>query len=395
MTRGELEYLSTAEARALIERHLDDDPLEMALAGVPAAVCTQVKLLGRCRNKLPDYYAARCIIPEVSFEQSSSQATALSRRYSGDTALDLTCGLGCDTYALSRNFRRVIAVERDPLLADIARRNFALLGCDGVEVVCADSAVYIQSLTGRFDLIYIDPARRDTSRRMFLLQDCSPNVTAMAARLAELADRIVVKASPLFDVEEAGRLMGRYGRVETETVSVDGECKETMIELLPGGDKDGSLRRVTVISQGEVERYRFTREEMEAAKRAVYVSSEDYGYLSLPDAALVASRTVQALAARLAGAVLTSPTGVVLSREPSPWRAFRSYRIAETMPFKPKLLKKMFKERGIAGITILKRDFNMSVEEVRVRFGVRDGSDATVVLCGGMVYLVERYGFGS
>jgi len=390
MTRGEFEYLSTAEARGLIERHLGDDPLEMALAGVPAAVCTQVKLLGRCRTKLPDYYAARCIIPEVSFEQSSSQATALSRRYSGDTALDLTCGLGCDAYALSRNFRRVITVERDPLLADIARRNFALLGCEGIEVVCADSAGYILSLTGRFDLIYVDPARRDTGRRMFLLQDCSPDVTSMAARLAELAERVVIKASPLFDVDEAVRLLGEYGRVDTETVSVDGECKEVMIELTPGGDEEVLSRSVTVISHGEAERYRFTREEMEAARRAACLSSDGYGYLLLPDAAFVASRTVQALAARMAGAALTSPTGVVLSREPSPWRALRSYRIAETMPFKPKILKKMFRERGIAGITILKRDFNMSVDRVRARLGVRDGSDATVVLCGDKVYLVER-----
>ncbi len=391
MTRGELEYLLTDEARALIERHIGDDPLRMALAGVPAAVCTQVKLLGRCRAKLPDYYDRRCIIPEVSFEQSSSQATALSRRYRGGMALDLTCGLGCDAYALSRRFEHVTAVERDPLLADIARHNFALLGCDNVEVVCADSAEYIHTLTGHFDLIYIDPARRDLTRRMFLLQECSPDVTAMAPRIAEIADRVVVKASPLFDVEEPGRILGGYGRVDTETVSVDGECKEVVIELTPGVDGEGASRHVTVISHGKTERYDFSKEEIEAAKNIVFPeAADDCRYLSIPDAAFVASRTVQALAARMEGVSLTSPTGVVLSGEPSQWRALRSYRITEALPFKPKLLKKTLKERGIAGVTIIKRDFNMSVEEVRKRLGVRDGGDATMVLCDKRAYLVEE-----
>ncbi|MDE6483271.1 MAG: hypothetical protein K2L01_05895, partial [Rikenellaceae bacterium] len=52
--------------------------------------------------------------------------------------------------------------------------------------------------------------------------------------------------------------------------------------------------------------------------------------------------------------------------------------------------KKTLKERGIAGVTIIKRDFNMSVEEVRKRLGVRDGGDATMVLCDKRAYLVEE-----
>lgn len=408
MTRAEFEYLSTSEARYMIESHLGDDPLEMALAGIPAAVCTQVKLLDRCRTKLPDYYAARCIIPEVSFEQSSSQATGSSRRYSGRQVLDVTCGLGCDAYCLSRNFDRVVTVERDELLADTARYNFGLLGCDNIEVVCADSAEYVRTLTERFDVVYVDPARRDERRRMFLLQDCSPDVTAMAPRLAELADRIVIKASPLFDVEEPERILGAYGRVETETVSVDGECKEVVIELTPDVDGTCPSRYVTVISRGEIERYGFTSDELKAAKNSgcTMASKEDicgggavgsalrcpYEYLLLPDAAFVASRTVQAIAARIEGAALTSPAGVILSREPSPWRALRSYKITECMPFKPKVLKKALKERGIAGVTLIKRDFHMSVEEVRKRLGVRDGGDATMVLCGETVYLVGDCG---
>ncbi len=46
----------------------------------------------------------------------------------GDAVLDLTCGLGVDTLYLSRRFRRVVALESDPLLARITADNFASLG---------------------------------------------------------------------------------------------------------------------------------------------------------------------------------------------------------------------------------------------------------------------------
>ena len=433
MTREEFEYLRSDQARTLIERHIGDDPLKMALDGLPAPVCTQVKLLGKCRAKLPDYYDRRCIVTRVGFEQSSSRATAFSRGYSGETALDLTCGLGCDAYALSRSFRRVVTVERDALLADIARYNFSLLGCGNIEVVCADSAEYVERLSGRFDMVYIDPARRDTGRRVFLLQDCSPDVTAMASRLVELSDRVVIKASPLFDVDEAERLLSVYGMVDTNTVSVCGECKETIVELMPRSDGTGSSRSVTVISHGTTERYSFSKQEMAAAVEALSgrvsaydgedatddarslrqesfaaehlpdkgnasggsyadsrtCGSEPEGYILLPDAAFVKSRTVEALAARLAGVRLDRRSGVMFSDKPSGLCALRSYKIGQTMPFRPKALKKLFKERGIVGVTIIKRGIGMSVEETRARLGVKEGSDATLILCGDRVYFVE------
>ena len=56
----------------------------------------------------------------------------------------------------------------------------------------------------------------------------------------------------LFDVEEPERILGAYGRVETETVSVDGECKEVVIELTPDVDGTCPSRYVTVISRGEI-----------------------------------------------------------------------------------------------------------------------------------------------
>ena len=140
ITAEEYELLrSPGLVRAVAEaRHRD--PLEVAMdRRIPHArlVATQVKYLARAERKLPTYAAAQCILPPRAFEQASSEACAAHKCIGGDSVLDLTCGLGVDALFLSRRFRRVVTLERDPVLARIAAENFARLGAGNVEVVAS------------------------------------------------------------------------------------------------------------------------------------------------------------------------------------------------------------------------------------------------------------------
>ena len=74
----------------------------------------------------------------LSLEQCSSTATA---RYKAglvgfDSVLDLTGGLGVDSWAFSQVAERVVYFERDAELAAAAERNFARLDATGIEVRC-------------------------------------------------------------------------------------------------------------------------------------------------------------------------------------------------------------------------------------------------------------------
>ncbi|MDE7355465.1 MAG: class I SAM-dependent methyltransferase [Rikenellaceae bacterium] len=382
MRRDEFKYLCGNEARLLIEEHLGEDPRRLALSGLPACVCTQIKLLERCRTKLPLFYRHRCIIPEVSFEQASSQHTALARRLGGDKAIDLTCGLGCDAYFLSRRYRHVTAVERDELLADIARHNFKLLGADNIDVICADSADFVKSLTESFDLIYVDPARRDGTRRLLLLQECSPDVVALADTLCRLSDKIVVKASPLFDVDEAGRLFGSYGSVDVETVSLDGECKEVMIYVAVGGS-DAPTLAVTTITGDKACTHRFSRDDRAAAP----CDDRTYPYLLLADAAFVKSRTTGLIAARIPGAAPLCE-GVILSDTASPYPSLRTYAIAESLCLNRKA-KKRLKESGITAATVIKRCCSLGLDKIRQTLGLKEGGDNIVIAATDRLFTVK------
>ena len=124
MTLEEIRLLDTPALRDAVDANLERDPNAIALdKRLPhaALVATQVKYLQRARRKLPTYFAARAIIPSLAFEQASSEAAAACKTWSGNRCIDLTCGLGVDTLALSKAFGEVISIERDAVVAEIAK----------------------------------------------------------------------------------------------------------------------------------------------------------------------------------------------------------------------------------------------------------------------------------
>ena len=196
MTEQELDILAQDSSRELIERHIDEDPARAALRLGPhaALLSTQIKYLQRAKTKLPSYHRARCIIPPLAFEQASSEAAAEAKTYEGGLCIDLTCGLGVDSLMLSRRFRRVVSLERDPVLALVARYNFERLEARNIEEICTSAETFVADFAGTADLIDADPARRDgANRRLVRLEECSPDVRSLMPRLRQIARRIVVR----------------------------------------------------------------------------------------------------------------------------------------------------------------------------------------------------------
>ncbi len=370
MTFEELDILRSEELRRAIEQNIERDPAVVALdRSVPNAslVATQVKYLQRARRKLPQMYAARCIIPPRAFEQCSSEESARRKPISGDSVLDLTCGLGVDAMALSRRFRRVVAVERDEVLAEVVRYNMTLLGVDNVEVVTSSAEEYVATTEEHFDWVFADPDRRSNDgRKMVCMEDCSPNMLALRERLEAISRRQAIKLSPLFDCEEALRL---FSPAEVEVVSLALECKEVNIYT----NAERNLLRVAVVGGGE---WSFAPEAMGAMASSESFEQGGWRYLLLPDVALQKGRV--AIAALTPYAAIWSNNGFAFARElldenlPA-----RAYEIKSIEPYRPKELKRRFKGRGVE---VLKRDTRLSVEAVRKATGMKCGSEALVAV---------------
>lgn len=433
MTREDIDIL--LGLRDVVEENLDNDPVRVALdKRIPhaALVATQVKYLQRAAAKLPAFHAARCIIPPLSFEQASSQQAALHKAYSGDLAVDLACGLGVDAWAFSQRFERVVAVERDPVLAYLAEVNFRLLGATNITVVNASAEDF--EIPADADLIYVDADRRSPDgRKLVLMEDCSPNVMELLPRMRaalrnapEGGGRVVLKLSPMFDVDEALRIFG--GRVEV--VSSGGECKEVLVEMAdpycgssscspPGaaastpderaeeraderaderaeeraGHQEGCGTTASSASTPDDRTISFGSEDPGRAadapphgtriaatvlgfgtieyadrERAARVPLPALNYLAAPDAALVKAR----LAARWfteQGMYIEGDNSFAISAERPENVPGRVYRITRAEPYSPKT----FGRHGMKRADIMVRDFPLTAARIAKALGLKEG----------------------
>lgn len=362
ITAEEYDLLRSDELRQAIAAARGRDPLEVALdRTVPHArlVATQVKYLARAERKLPTYAAAQCILPPRAFEQASSEVTAAHKRIAGDTVLDLTCGLGVDALYLARHFRRVVALERDPLLARITADNLSRMGVANIEVVNSSAEEFLGRKGLHFDWVYADPDRRSAEgRKQVRLEACSPDIVALRPAIDRIAPRLCLKNSPLFDVDEALRL---FPGSRVEVVSSGDECKEVVVYA----DGSGPLVTATALGTGS-----FSARPGAAAPEAPAFDPARYHWLVVPDVALQKARLARL---HLAGkADCWSDLGFGFAEEEPHGIIGRVLPVERIEPYDPKRLKRELKGRGLE---LLKRDFPLPAEELMRRLGTHSGAD--------------------
>ncbi len=378
ITATDLDILCEQQMRDLIDLNIERKHEVVALDKSlchSSLIAGQVKYLQRARTKLPSYYAARCIIPSRAFEQSSSEATASVKRICGGSVLDLTCGLGVDAQALAQRFDRVVTLERDEVLADVARENMRRLGRTNVEVVTSSAEEYLASCSEHFDWIYADPDRRsEDGHKRVLLEDCSPNMLALRADLERVADRVAIKCSPMFDVDEAFRLFGSGTSVEV--VSVGDECKEIVIFTGCESEQIGA----TAVGRGEV----WVEREGELMKSPQGFDIERYKYLLIPDVALQKGRIARRILSEVCD--IWSDNGYGFASAEGIAKMEKNRHIARVEPiawigdFERRVVKRELASRGVARAEILKREYPHSIDRVVKQLGIKEGGAARVAV---------------
>ena len=234
---------------AFILEHENDDTAALVLARdrwpetdvALAAECIQARR--KLKSKVPGWYAdPRIICPSaLSAEQCSSTATAdykaalaakilrLAGKNPGESRIaDLTGGLGVDAWSFSAVAGKVLYNEMNPLLVSAAEGNFPLLGRDNISFsgLRIDAASLPGLLDGfRPDLVYIDPARRGQGgRKVFMPEDCTPDVLGLQDTILERGIPLMLKLSPMADIS---LMIRKFHNVkELHAVQADGECKE-------------------------------------------------------------------------------------------------------------------------------------------------------------------------
>lgn len=325
--------------------------------------------------KIPAWSGLGIEIPSsLNFQQCSGQTAALYKASliaEGSRVADLTGGLGADSWAFSRRASALWYNERDAALANAVRRNFGLLGVSNAEFhnfdIVPSGHDWTASLGAfRPDVIYIDPSRRDRSgRKVFLLEDCSPDVQALMPLLHSFAPLVMIKVSPMADMTMLRRRLAD-SLAEIHVVGAGGECKELLCICRRGA---GPVR--TVLSE-DGKLYPWADGGGPDAERGEL--------LFVPSAALVKSALPLPPGAEALG------TGSRMCR--CGWNGTLSsfgsfYRILEDAPFSKGGIREVGARYPRAEVSV--RGIPVSAEELRAKLKTGSGGPVHIFacLCGG------------
>ena len=314
---------------------------------------------------------------------------------------DLTGGLGVDSWAFSKVSYEVLYNEMNPELAAAARHNFQALGATNIFIRnCEATAYSLEEILGDFkpDVIFMDPARRDSvGKKVFLLEDCSPDVLKMLPQMFETSRFILLKISPMADItmvverldrtyesfldeNHKGGWNGQWVR-EVHVVASCGECKELLI-LLDREWRNGYS--LTCREDGGT--LTFTSEEIAGAK-AVYPDSTFARIIFEPGKSLTKAGVFNAVCERFGLVKLARFTHLYTIGEPlsdseleqrtAPLKDFgKVFYVKEILPLNKASMKDVGKRYPHSEVSA--KNIPMSSDELRVRLKVRSGDDAHV-----------------
>ncbi len=355
----------------------------------------------KLRGKVQEWYdEPKLIFPyKLSAEQCSSSATA---RYKADLAVritsgrhpaldagspsfriaDLTGGLGVDSWFFAQKASEVLYNEMQPKLCEAAIHNFNILKTSNIHCTCskAEPGSITKILDGfKPDIIFMDPARRgEGGRKVFLLEDCTPDVLTLKDEIFGTCRHILLKLSPMADITMACDRLGRTCR-EVHVVATAGECKELLIWMDREWNDEYTITAVELansihpahhpaLDAGSPSTFTFTPSE---EKSATYTLASEGRYLFEPGKALMKSGAFNLISNRLGISKLGHSTHYYLTDDDDTAARLMNlgkiYKISSAAPLDKRSIKAAAQICPKAEVTA--RNIPMDTDTLRKKLG--------------------------
>lgn len=346
----------------------------------------QINGLQKSKDKLPEWYATEGLQFPVglSMEQCSSEETAKFKAnlVQASRMVDLTGGFGVDSYYLSKKAEKLTYIEQNIELFKLVMQNFKCLSANNIEGIATSAEDFIEATTSTFDLAYIDPARRDAGKKVFLLEDCTPDIIGLQNRIFRIANKILLKTAPLLDIKLALSYLKNVSKVYI--VAVKNECKELLFLMEKDVVREPSIIAVNLQNAAVID-FVFSFSEENSAK-SVYAAPLIYLYE--PNAAILKAGAFQTIALRFGLSKLAPNSHLYTSEKLIAAFPGRVFQLRQSCPFDVKSFKKL----GIEKANLTTRNCKLSVAELRKKLRLKEGGDvyifATTLQDGKAVLLV-------
>jgi 16S rRNA G966 N2-methylase RsmD len=253
------------DVQKFINDNLQFDSIKLILKGSPfdalsiQEIANQIIAKQKSEKKLPTWFSTKNIYyPEkISIEQTSSEITAKykSELVSGNSIIDITGGFGIDCFYFSKKFKKVIHCEINDDLSTIVKYNYQQFGIHNIDTFSGDGIKYLKNTAAFFDCMYIDPSRRnDVKGKVFLLQDCLPNVPENIDFLFTKTTQILLKNSPILDITNAINEL-KFVK-EVHVIAIKNEVKEVLF-LLEKEYINGITIKTSNIEKNKIQKFDF------------------------------------------------------------------------------------------------------------------------------------------
>lgn len=387
--------LLTEAEKAFIKTHLNDEVTSLLLQAkkypnlnIPDLVW-QIKARQKAKTKIPEWFDNEDVIfPKMlSVEQCSSEITAKfkAKLVHGETLIDLTGGMGVDIAYMSKNFKKAIYIEQNADLCEITAYNFEQLAIENVTSVGGNSIDFLEVEIINYSWIYLDPHRRDdTGNKVVSLQYCEPNILEIKDFLFTKTDKILLKASPMLDINLAISELQNVANIYV--VAVENEVKEILFHLQKGYQEEAQYHAVNLHNKSitgfslnnvvgfnrlkpVVQDFTFKKSE---EKDAIIKMGSPQAYLYEPNSAILKSGGFRIIAQHFDLQKIAPHSHLYTSLDLVENFQGRTFKIEGVCRLDKKEIAKFLSENKV-NITI--RNFPLSVKQIREKLKLSEGGN--------------------
>jgi 16S rRNA G966 N2-methylase RsmD len=374
MPENDIFKILNPKIQQFIQEHLNSNLQQLALKKNPfpevdyKIILNQIETKNKSKYKLPTWFETQNIIfpSKLSIEQTSSEITAnyKSKLLKINSLIDITGGFGIDAFYISKNIKKVIYVEKQEELSKIVQHNYKTLNALNIECYLDDGLEFLIKNQPKVDAIYLDPARRnENANKVFLWEDCTPNILENKEKYFEFANIIMVKTSPLFDLTLGIETLKNVK--EIHIVAVDNEVKELLWIL----EKNHT-------SKPKIFAVNLKKNQEDILESIDYKNEIEYAlplkYLYEPNASLMKMGDFKTIAHYFNLKKLHQHSHLFTSDYLIDFMG-RTFEIESIVPYNKNIINQTLKGKKT---NVTTRNFPETVAEIKQKFNLKDGGDS-------------------
>lgn len=307
---------------------------------------------------------------KLSLEQASSSFTAQYKAslFNGKIGVDLTGGLGVDSFYLSKSFNKFFYIEKNSVLFEIVQHNFRSLNLNNIECINTSAYTYVENCNEILDIVYLDPARRDSNnKKLVSISDCEPNLLMLQSQLFKVTNNILVKYSPMLDIKLAIKEIENIHKIFV--IAIRNEVKELLFLICPSGNVTPNIICINQNSDQTVSEFEFDYINEE---NALPIFSEPLKYLYEPNATILKAGAFKSISSRFNIFKLASNSHLYTSNEIVDGFPGRAFVINNITKYKKKEVLSLLHNNKA---NVACRNFPLKPDDIKKQLNIKDGGE--------------------